>query len=104
MSRALQHCHISGNQSIMGGRTGTVAADESELVARFGNPLPVDSADGKVTKRWVIATPRGPVEVRDYWWNGPSEWSIASANHKATKWAVRFLKAHDIKAHRGIGA
>lgn len=89
---------------VMGGRVGTVNLSPYEFFKRFGDPHVLEDAnilfcdkrtayyDNKVTTIWTFDTPRGPFEVRDYWWNGPEEMSIAAANKKQTLWAVRYLK------------
>jgi hypothetical protein len=86
---------------IGGSRIGTVLADKAVLVNLFGPPRKVNCGDEKVTMQWVFETPRGTVEVRDYWWNAPNEWSIAAANYKAAQWVIRFMRSLNLKAHRG---
>lgn len=86
----------NGNYSVLGSRMGTATAEESRLCELFGPPFRVTG--GKVTKRWIIKTPRGAVELRDYWWNAKNEWSIGSATESAARWAVRFLRAHQVTA------
>jgi hypothetical protein len=88
----------SGPAEIGGGRIGTVKADQSRLVNLFGPPRPVRCSDGKVTKRWVFMTPRGLIEIRDYWWNRPNEWSLSAQDRKAGLWLRRFLKGFDIRS------
>lgn len=92
------------NIRILGGRAGTVIASKTQLVEHFDKPLKVHSFDEKVTMRWLIETPRGPVEIRDYWWNGPKEWSIGAMGRKETKWAIRFLRSKSIKAGESMGS
>jgi hypothetical protein len=87
--------------SILGGRAGTVLATKDELIAVFGKPRDVLDGDEKVTYRWVFETPHGFVEVRDYWWNGPREHSIGSADNKATQYVVHFLRSKELTANYG---
>lgn len=49
--------------------------------------------DNKVTMSWVFDTPSGPAVLRDYWWNGPGEWSIAARNKESFQWFIDFLKS-----------
>jgi hypothetical protein len=83
-----------------GGRYGTVRATRAQLTETFGQPLAVD-AGGKVTYGWVIDTPRGQAAVRDYWWNGADEHSIAAPSRIIGRWAVRWLTHNGFTAHRG---
>jgi hypothetical protein len=95
------HVQLSpDNADIGGGRAGTVIADKKVLVKMFGEPQPVNSADGKVTMRWVFKTPKGYASVRDYWWNGPAEWSIDGATGKAVLYLFRYLRSLGLTAGR----
>jgi len=88
-----QNVKLIGSRSIMSGRSGTVLASISDLIRVFGSPIKQSYFDDKVTMAWYFQTPRGPVEVRDYWWNVKGvEWSIATENRKAVKWLKRFLQ------------
>jgi hypothetical protein len=83
------------NTAVMGGRVGTARATRTQLDVLLGLPsyrYSADEGDGKVTIGWVFKTPRGPAEIRDYWWNGPTEWSIAAPNHKAGLWLAAYLR------------
>jgi hypothetical protein len=42
---------------VRGGRCGTVECSKEQLIALFGKPQDVGSADDKVTIRWVFTTP-----------------------------------------------
>ncbi len=85
--------------AVMGGRIGTSVATRAALVAALGAPsYDTPSADEKVTIGWIYKTPRGPAELRDYWWNSASEWSVAAANRKAAMWLCRFLRRQGIQA------
>jgi len=93
-----------GEREILGGRSGTVWASLGELVALLGDPQSVNSADDKVHYRWIFDTPRGPVEVRDYWWNATGEHSIASARGNAALWVARWFRRRGVRAyHRQAG-
>jgi hypothetical protein len=85
---------------VLGGRCGTVRATLQELARRMGPPhqSAADFADGKVSACWTIATPRGPVHVRDYWWNASEEQSIGAATYRAAMWAARWLRRNGIPA------
>jgi hypothetical protein len=72
------------------GRWGTAWAPEAELRARFGPPHIGPTDDGKVTLGWLIRTPAGVVELRDYHWNKPGEWSLAG-HPRAVAAAVAWL-------------
>jgi hypothetical protein len=97
---------VNDDPFISGGRAGTVRATKDQLVALFGEPQKLDNSDDKVKMRWVFRTPRGFVEVRDYWWNAADEWSIGAENgtgtfFKATRWIVRFMRSKGLVAHIG---
>ncbi len=89
----------STDETAGSGRVGTCMAPEAELVKRFGPPQPVKVFDEKVTKSWYVKTPRGTVAIRDYWWNGKNEWSIAAKDNKAAKWGIRFLRFAGLQAN-----
>jgi len=104
-------CLASVYRSPMGGRTGTVNLSPNGFFKRFGNPHALhepdilhngkDKAydDQKVTVEWCFDTPRGPVIVRDYWWNGENEMSIAASNNRSARWVKYYLKSRNIKAY-----
>lgn len=85
-------------ERVLGGRIGTAISPLNVLKEALGKPSYTDSVDGKVTIGWVFATPRGPAEIRDYWWNGPTEWSLASREPKAAMWLAKYLRGLGIKA------
>ncbi len=89
-------CIVPPGPEIGGGRVGTVIATQTELEHLFGPPTNPSDPDGKVTRSWVIKTPRGHAELRDYWWNAPTEWPIGAATRKTTLWAKRFLRRHGL--------
>lgn len=85
--------------AVMGGRIGTAIASRAALFDALGRPTyNTPSSDDKVTIGWIYQTPRGPAEIRDYWWNAETEWSIAAANRKAAMWLCRALRRAGIDA------
>ena len=88
--------HVYRDESLstpLAGRRGTLRRAESDLIAAFGEPVDPGYSDGKVTKSWRFSTPRGAVDIRDYWWNGHGEWSLSSVDSKAIIWLRQFVKA-----------
>jgi hypothetical protein len=93
---------------VMGGRVATVYATAQALIDVLGPPSRVDTTDQKVNYRWVVNTPRGPAEIRDYWWNRLDEHTIAAETvpnnwtrgHKAALWVAAALRAQGIPAGR----
>lgn len=91
-----------------GGRLGTVNATLDDMVTAFGTPDEVtahpDGLDGagKVFFIYYFMTPRGGVQVRDYWWNAHDELSIAGDNDAAGMWLARFMRDHGMKAGRSF--
>jgi len=80
-----------------------------QFAAKFGNPH--DHGDGdKVHAEWYFMTPRGLVDVYDYWWNPKNVLSIGLRNCKngidgninAARWLARYLREMGIKA--GLGS
>ena len=99
-------------RTVLGGRVGTLHTSLEDFASRVGNPHEaaprehwrnysghdlIDGA-GKVSAIWHLDTPRGPVEIGDYWWNNPEELSIRAKDMRAKLWAVRWLKHHGFKA------
>lgn len=82
----------------MAGRVATVYATRAELVAALGAGLP--GCDEKTTIEWYFATPAGNVCLHDYWWNGPTEWSVGAARMEA---ATLFLAWLGAKLGRDVG-
>lgn len=105
-------CLASVHKPVLGGRVGTVNLSPAAFLSRFGNPHVIADVnilfnskrdaydDNKVTVIWTFDTPRGPFEVRDYWWNGPDELSIAAAGNRQRLWAVRYLKSMGIPVNQ----
>lgn len=94
------------------GRMGTASISLEDFAKVFGPPeRTTDEPDKlvmpdgavvydspKVTAEWFFDTPRGVVCVRDYWWNGPRELSIASTRWRAALWVAAFLRRKGIEA------
>lgn len=85
-----------------GGRTGTAHLTLDQCAEIFGPPHALDSNDGKVTQQWHFQTPRGPVTIRDYWWNATNEQSIASPDFKSALWLAAYLRRKGFAAHLGM--
>lgn len=51
---------------------------------------------GKVSAIWQIDTPRGPADLRDYWWNKRDEISIGAADHRTLLWVHRWMDMHNL--------
>lgn len=98
MKVSLYHVRKSDEHTnIIGGRTGTVYVTKEKLMELFGSPTVIFEPGDKVTFIYQFDTPRGPAHVRDYWWNGPEEHSIASSGPKANLWVKSFLRNHGLK-------
>lgn len=88
-------------------RRGTVFATYKELKAVLGSPHEEDwseeaiHGDGKVHFCWYIITPRGIVEIGDYWWNPKEKQSIRTAHNGAYWWIKGFFKLHGISCRQG---
>ena len=107
-------CLSSIYRSPFGCRAGTIEMSPHAFYGKFGDPHALHSPDilnhskarayydRKVTVEWCFDTPRGPVIVRDYWWNGPDELSLEANNNRAARWAVYYLRTLGIVAHRGM--
>lgn len=80
-----------------GHRLGTALIERDKIFALLGKPTHdwrgQEHDDGKVTIVWVFQTPRGQAELRDYWWNGQNEWSIAAQNIHAARFLAKHLRA-----------
>lgn len=109
----MHHVSISPtHKPVLGGRSGTAWISIAEFARRFGpHSAQWDDPDAKVKVVWTIDTPRGPCEVRDYWWNAENEMSIAVPCHdgdfgsmtysarkarKASLWVRKWLRAHGV--------
>lgn len=88
--------------AVMGGRCGTCLATLAQLDAALGEPTYIGSADNKVTRGWIFKTPRGLAEVRDYWWNGAAEQSIAAQSFAAARWLAAHLRTLGFRAASGM--
>jgi len=77
-----------------GCRVGTITCTLQDFARLTGNPHDLGSPDDKITAAWWFATPRGPVQVSDYWWNRKDELSIRSADARAMRWFIRWCRLH----------
>src|SRR5688572_19783565 len=120
MNRLLRHVSRatdtqSKTRPVGGGRVGTIAGlTLDDFAARFGAPherapdgmgrafQTDDFYDGKVTALWHFVTPRGVVEVGDYWWNRPDELSVRAADLRAMRWFGRWARVHGL-SYTGVG-
>lgn len=95
-------------REIQSGRVGTLYmgfAEEGKGMSGlqaaqrvFGQPVCGQSGDCKVTMSWHFDTPRGPVEVSDYWWNKWNELSIRSKSKKAAMWFCASMRQRGYRA------
>lgn len=83
-------------------RIGTVHCTLADFRAKFGAPHVLGSPDDKVKETWHFRTPRGSVEVRDYWWNRTGELSIAATTPKAVLWLAGYLRRVGLRAACGV--
>ena len=80
-----------------GGRIGTVwGLTVQDFAKRFGNPHLLGE-DDKTTATWYFWTPRGPVQVGDYWWNRADELSVRAVDKRAFRWFRQWAKQHGLK-------
>ena len=92
-----------------GWRMGTVFMTLEQFSRKFGSPhaenFGADGIDGagKVHAVWHINTPRGPVEVGDYWWNPADQLSVRTGNWYAFLWAKGWLNMHGARCVSGNG-
>lgn len=82
-------------------RVGTAICTLYELEELFGQ-CHTEGDFEKVTKEWHFETPRGRVTIRDYWWNRPTEQSIAAKDWKAGLWFMAYLRRFKIAASRKL--
>ena len=87
-----------------GGRVGTIRLTLEDFAAKFGNPhesvppcdwrkyddLPLLDGAGKVSAIWWFQTPRGAVQVGDFWWNRKDELSVRAVDVRAMRWFRRW--------------
>ncbi len=85
---------------VAGSRLGTAIIAPDAIVALLGPPTYDWRSDeeAKVTLCWIFDTPRGPAEVRDYWWNTKGEWSIAAATIGAARFMAKHLRSLGVPA------
>lgn len=95
-----------------GGRLATLNGHTLEqFAARVGDPHEaaprehwrdynghdlIDGA-GKVSASWKFDTPRGLVEVSDYWWNRPDELSVRATDKRALRWFGRWCRQNGFR-------
>ena len=93
------------------GRSGTLRCSLERFASRVGDPHEAaprehwrnysghDLLDGagKVSAIWYFTTPRGPVEVHDYWWNGDNELSLAARDRRALLWFMRWARLQGLE-------
>lgn len=95
------------------GRHGTIYMSLEQFADKLGNPHEsvqrsqwrkyetsglLDGA-GKVSALWIFETPRGSIEVSDYWWNKSDQLSVrgTAATHKnAFLWFRKWARGHNI--------
>lgn len=89
-----------------GGRCGTLVCTLGEFARQIGDPhkaapfeqwreydrFPLVDGAGKISAIWYFDTPRGLVEVSDYWWNRENELSIRATDRRALRWFSRWAK------------
>ena len=98
MKNALNHVQLHDKYiTVMGCRRGTVLISLDTMRELFG-PEQSDGDGDKVTACWTFNTPRGFIEVRDYWWNGREECSIAGTSYRAAMWIAAYFRARGYKA------
>ena len=88
--------------SILGGRIDTLWIDLFDLESRFSRTHFPEDDDGKTTMGFQFNTPRGPIEITDYWWNKIGfEWSVRSQDKRAVIWLVRYLRSIGVDFGKG---
>lgn len=93
-----------------GGRVATLVCTLHDFAKRVGDPHqaapraywrhyngPLIHDDGKVSAVWYFDTPRGLVQVSDYWWNAANELSIRACDVRAIHWFRRWCKIHNFR-------
>jgi len=90
-------------------RRGTVFISLSEFGRKFGDPhISNFSNDGvhgdeKIHAMWTVDTPRGPVNIYDYWWNPKAQLSIGAKDKYSFLWCKGWLKMHGVECKSGNG-
>lgn len=112
LERAPQKWRGGGRQATLYGHT------LEDFARRIGNPHQAaprehwrnynghDLTDGagKVSAIWYFDTPRGLVEVHDYWWNRPNELSINATDRRAIRWFKRWCATNGFKFYNVTAA
>lgn len=92
-------------------RVGTVEVGHEAFRAILGDPLDEDwtpgddgglDGSGKVHISWVIDTPRGQVQVYDYWWNPAGILSLGASGKWPALWAVKWLRLQGVPCRLGM--
>ena len=92
-----------------GHRCGTLFCSLEEFARRVGDPHAMDfstdglDGSGKVHAEWSINTPRGVVNIHDYWWNPPGQLSIGAVSERAALWGRAWLRLHGFKCSPSNG-
>ena len=99
-----------------GGRCDTLDCSLDDFAKRVGDPheavpvsdwrkynLPLLDGAGKISALWYFDTPRGLVQVSDYWWNPPTQLSIRAADLRAMRWFLRWARLHEIPVDNSNG-
>jgi len=103
-------CNVIPRRFLCGGRCGTIRMSLHDFAKRFGDPheaapaaewrkydtLPLLDGAGKVSAIWWFQTPRGAVQVSDFWWNKPDELSIRALDTRCLRWFLRWCKLRGI--------
>jgi len=97
-----------------GGRCGTLFTTIESFGEKVGDPHErapkyrdydgegIDGA-GKITALWRFITPRGQVEVSDYWWNPIDQLSVRALDVRALRWFRRWAKICGLQMTNGNG-
>ncbi len=87
-----------------GGRCASLKMSLYDFAKRIGDPheaAPVADwrdydkpliHDGKISAIWFFVTPRGYIQVSDYWWNKADELSIRAVDLRAVRWFKRWCR------------
>ena len=98
-------CRANGLREVDGERIGTCWATEAELRERFGPPDYERNISDNVLRAWYFDTPRGAVELRDYWCDAKNQHCIGAADWRGGLHVAQLLRRMGLKAyHRPPGA
>ena len=99
----IKNVRLASTWKPAGSRQGTLFCSLEEFAKRVGSPhvkdFSKDGIDGagKVHAAWTIDTPRGPVEIHDYWWNPSNQLSIGASDSRAALWCRAWLRLHGFR-------